>query len=88
MVNHDAPKAPMKKYDVDLQDPLVAHTPLTNRTGVQLPVKVRSFVEECVKLCKPDEVYICDGSLSENDQMLKLLERRGTIQPLPKYENW
>lgn len=88
MVNHNAPKAPMKKFDVDHEDPLVADTPLTNRTGIQLPVKVRSFVEECVKLCQPDEVYICDGTLGENDQMLKLLERRGTIQTLPKYENW
>ena len=66
----------------------IANVPLVNHTNVPLSPKIQAFIEECVKLCQPNDVHICDGSLQENEQMLKILEARGTIEKLPKYENW
>ncbi|XP_018332912.1 phosphoenolpyruvate carboxykinase [GTP] [Agrilus planipennis] len=53
----------------------------------EMPPNVREFVEEYVALCKPKEVYICDGSETENSILLNKLQKQGTIIPLPKYEN-
>ncbi|PVD21120.1 hypothetical protein C0Q70_19286 [Pomacea canaliculata] len=53
----------------------------------QLPNKVRHFVEEHVKLCKPDTIHICDGSERENDLLLYVLQRDGMIKRVPKFEN-
>ncbi|OXU28699.1 hypothetical protein TSAR_007135 [Trichomalopsis sarcophagae] len=83
MVTHAA-KSPSSKYET--QD-RIADTPVINNIGTPLAPKVRTFIEEAVRLCRPDMVYICDGSEAENEQMLKLLESKGTIEKLPKYEN-
>lgn len=66
----------------------IADKPIIGRFSGSLSPKVRSYVEECVKLCQPDDVYICDGSDAECAQLLELLERQGTIERLPKYKNW
>lgn len=52
-----------------------------------LSPKVRSYVETNVDLCRPEKIYICDGSENENNQLVKLMQQQGTIVPLPKYEN-
>ncbi|GJQ76589.1 GTP binding protein [Trypoxylus dichotomus] len=52
-----------------------------------LSPKVRQFIEDNVALCQPDEVHICDGSDKENKQILSLLQKRGVVLPLKKYEN-
>ncbi|XP_017014917.2 phosphoenolpyruvate carboxykinase [GTP] [Drosophila takahashii] len=52
-----------------------------------LTAGVRSFVEEGIALCQPDQVHICDGSEQENKMLIKSLLEAGTIVPLPKYEN-
>lgn len=54
----------------------------------RLPTRVRFFVEENAKVCQPDSIHICDGSEKERDLLLYILQRDGTITPLPKYENW
>lgn len=54
----------------------------------KLPNKVRSYVEENIKLCNPSTVHICDGSEKENDLLLYILQRDGMIKPLNKLENW
>uniref|UniRef100_A0A2S2QI07 Phosphoenolpyruvate carboxykinase n=1 Tax=Sipha flava TaxID=143950 RepID=A0A2S2QI07_9HEMI len=52
-----------------------------------LPNKLRQFVEESVRLCRPSDVYVCDGSEAENSMLIdRLLENR-TIVALPKYKN-
>lgn len=71
----------------DIDDHIMG-VPLVNKLTIPLAPKVRAYVEECVKLCKPDEVYICDGSEAENNVLLKMLEKKGTVERLPKYENW
>jgi hypothetical protein len=51
-------------------------------------LKLRQFVEESVRLCRPSDVYVCDGSEAENSMLIdRLLENR-TIVALPKYKNW
>lgn len=55
---------------------------------VLCPRQVRHFVEEHVKLCKPDTIHICDGSERENDLLLYVLQRDGMIKRVPKFENW
>lgn len=53
----------------------------------RLPPKVRQFVEQNVKICQPDNIHICDGSESENSGFIKIMQRQGMIEALPKYEN-
>ncbi|XP_012286768.1 phosphoenolpyruvate carboxykinase [GTP] [Orussus abietinus] len=65
----------------------VAGVPISNKPKTPLAPKVRAYLEECVTLCRPDDIYICDGSPAENLEMLQLLKNNGTIKPLPKYKN-
>ncbi|KAG8229583.1 hypothetical protein J437_LFUL010175 [Ladona fulva] len=53
----------------------------------KLHPKVKEFVEDSVKLCQPDTIHICDGSEAENDHLLKIMQEKGMIENLPKYEN-
>lgn len=53
-----------------------------------LAPRVREFVEEHVKILRPDKVHVCDGSEEENQQMVKLLQDIGRLKKLEKYENW
>jgi phosphoenolpyruvate carboxykinase (GTP) len=53
-----------------------------------LPQKLKDFVEESVRLCRPSNVYVCDGSEAENSMLIELLLENRTIVPLPKYKNW
>lgn len=76
------PKSKNEYYDQ------IGNTPVISQLNTPLAPRVRSYIEECVKLCQPDDVYVCDGSESENNQLVKLLAKKGTIEPLPKYINW
>ncbi|XP_015588869.1 phosphoenolpyruvate carboxykinase [GTP] [Cephus cinctus] len=62
-------------------------TPVHSNIRIPLAPKIRAYLEECIALCKPEEVYVCDGSEDENNDLLRLLEKNGTITALPKYEN-
>ncbi|XP_065369358.1 phosphoenolpyruvate carboxykinase [GTP]-like [Calliphora vicina] len=53
----------------------------------QLTAAVKSYVDECIDLCRPDQVHICDGSKDESSVLKKLMVKQGTIVPLSKYEN-
>lgn len=77
------------------KDPLIKNgydyigkVPLLNACTVEISPKLRYYLEECVTLCCPKEVYICNGTDAEYMQMLKILQKNGTIKNLPKYENW
>ncbi|KAH7978932.1 hypothetical protein HPB49_007442 [Dermacentor silvarum] len=52
-----------------------------------LPNHVRAYVEEKQRLCQPSAVHICDGSEAENNHLLDLMLKAGSIVPLPKYRN-
>ncbi|KAK3860556.1 hypothetical protein Pcinc_033403 [Petrolisthes cinctipes] len=52
-----------------------------------LKPKVRTFVEDSVRLCRPENVHICDGSERELRHLLNVMQQAGMIEPLPKYRN-
>nr|2FAF_A Chain A, Phosphoenolpyruvate carboxykinase [Gallus gallus]2FAF_B Chain B, Phosphoenolpyruvate carboxykinase [Gallus gallus]2FAH_A Chain A, Phosphoenolpyruvate carboxykinase [Gallus gallus]2FAH_B Chain B, Phosphoenolpyruvate carboxykinase [Gallus gallus]2FAH_C Chain C, Phosphoenolpyruvate carboxykinase [Gallus gallus]2FAH_D Chain D, Phosphoenolpyruvate carboxykinase [Gallus gallus]2QZY_A Chain A, Phosphoenolpyruvate carboxykinase [GTP] [Gallus gallus]2QZY_B Chain B, Phosphoenolpyruvate car len=52
-----------------------------------LPAAARDFVEEAVRLCRPREVLLCDGSEEEGKELLRGLQDDGVLHPLPKYDN-
>jgi len=51
-------------------------------------VQVRAYIQETTSLCEPQNIHICDGSETENSFLLRLMVQQGTIQALPKYDNW
>ena len=53
----------------------------TSRENLQ-NIKLAQWVEEIAQLCKPDQVYICDGSSEEYQEMLRLMIQGGTAIPL------
>jgi len=40
---------------------------------------VQQWVQDCVRLCKPDQVVWCDGSLEERQELLRRGVREGTL---------
>jgi phosphoenolpyruvate carboxykinase (GTP) len=46
------------------------------------PSEVLAFVDRARDLCKPDRVHLCDGSSAENQRLLDVLVKEGTIQKL------
>lgn len=49
---------------------------------------IQSFVNEQVKVCQPDKVYVCDGSEEENHAVIQQLIDDGRLVQLSKYNNW
>ena len=49
--------------------------------------KIKAWVEECIKMCEPDDVYVCDGSQEEYDRLMKKCVDAGLATPLAKKEN-
>lgn len=49
--------------------------------------KVKAWVEECVKMCEPDNVVVCDGSTAEYDRLMKKCVDAGLATPLAKKPN-
>ncbi len=47
-----------------------------------MPVTVKHWVEECVKLCQPRDVYWCDGSGNERASLLARGVKEGVFIPL------
>jgi phosphoenolpyruvate carboxykinase (GTP) len=44
--------------------------------------KLAQWVEQTAQLCKPDSIYVCDGSHDEYQEMLRLMVQAGTAIPL------
>ncbi len=36
--------------------------PVRRETTVELPPAVQRWIDECINLCQPDEIYVCNGS--------------------------
>ena len=49
---------------------------------------IQEFIEEQRKLCKPDKIYVCDGSEAETKAVIQQLLEDGRFLKLPKYDNW
>jgi phosphoenolpyruvate carboxykinase (GTP) len=52
-----------------------------------LPTRVRRYISENVRLCRPKGVYICDGSEEEAEEITEKMVNRGLLTKLDKYEN-
>lgn len=46
--------------------------------------QLEAWVKEMAELCKPDQIYWCDGSEEENNRLLKEMVDAGMATPLPK----
>ena len=46
--------------------------------------KIKAWVEECVAMCEPDAVYVCDGSNEEYDRLMQKCVDAGLATPLAK----
>ena len=46
--------------------------------------KIKAWIEECVKMCEPDEVVVCDGSAAEYDRLAQKCVDAGLATPLAK----
>ena len=60
-------------------------------TGVSintLSPHIQRFVEVQAKLCKPDQIHVCDGSEEESKAILEQLMKDGRLEKLPKYDSW
>ncbi|WP_407426362.1 phosphoenolpyruvate carboxykinase (GTP) [Treponema sp.] len=49
--------------------------------------KIKAWIDECVKMCEPDSVYVCDGSSAEYDRLMKKCVDAGLATPLAKKPN-
>jgi len=56
------------------------------RTVESLPPHFREYINEKVKICQPDKIYICDGSEEEHQRIIKDLVDQGVMIPLKKLE--
>lgn len=46
--------------------------------------RIKAWIEECVKMCEPDNVVVCDGSTAEYDRLMKKCVDAGLATPLAK----
>ena len=46
--------------------------------------KIKAWVEEVVKMCEPDDVYVCDGTAAEYDRLMNKMVEAGLATPLAK----
>ncbi|KAG7158311.1 phosphoenolpyruvate carboxykinase, cytosolic [GTP]-like [Homarus americanus] len=77
-----ASEAAKKNLDFQSRSLTVIHGKLSD-----LKPKVRTFVEESARLCRPENVHICDGSERELRHLLNVMQQAGMIEHLPKYKN-
>lgn len=54
---------------------------------LDLPAIVRQWARGKIEMCKPDALYIMDGSIEEDQKLKEELVEAGVLTPLPKYEN-
>ena len=54
----------------------------------ELAPKVKAFIAEKAKICKPDSIHILDGSDAEYKKLIHQMEQSGMLVKLKKYESW
>ena len=63
-------------------------TASTSASLDRLAPSIRRYVEESAKLCKPDQVHICDGSEAESRALIDIQIAAGRLTKLSKLDNW
>ena len=56
----------------DIAEPIVSTGPRIQNT------RLAEWVDEVARLCRPDQVHVCDGSADEYQEMLRLMVQSGT----------
>ena len=49
--------------------------------------KIKAWIEECVKMCEPDNVVVVDGTTAEYDRLMQKCVDAGLATPLKKKES-
>lgn len=49
--------------------------------------KIKAWIEECIKMCEPDNVRVVDGSAKEYDELMQKCVNEGLATPLAKKPN-
>ena len=49
--------------------------------------KIKAWIEECIAMCEPDNVVVCDGSKEEYDRLMQKCVNAGLATPLAKKPN-
>jgi len=68
------PKVPLKAEGVNVNVESQIHYP-ANLTNDRL----KAWIDECVKLCKPDVVHFCDGTQEEYERLCNEMVESGTF---------
>lgn len=63
------------------------HVPVVKGDFSSLPITVREFIAENVRLCQPKGIFICDGSEEEAEAIREKMVARGLLMKLDKYDN-
>jgi len=49
--------------------------------------RVQSYLEEKIKICEPERVHVCDGTVNEYNNLVQLMIKQGQLVKLPKLDN-
>jgi len=66
---------------------MAAPVPILHGDYNRLKGEARAFVEENIKTCTPDNIWLCDGSDEEFATLIGNMKKEGQIRDLPKYKN-
>jgi len=49
--------------------------------------RVQNYLEEKIKICEPERVHVCDGTVNEYNNLVQLMIKQGQLVKLPKLDN-
>ncbi|KAL7055112.1 hypothetical protein AAHC03_024328 [Spirometra sp. Aus1] len=70
-----------------LKVPHLGDVPIAKGEFRELPENVQRFIGKWVEVCKPKDLFICDGGKAEADLITEQLIKGGTLARLTAYEN-
>ncbi|VDM49835.1 unnamed protein product [Toxocara canis] len=65
----------------------LGHIPIIKGDFHVLPRKVQRFIAEKAEVMRPRDIFICDGSMNEAEEIIHKLVERGMLSKLKAYEN-
>ncbi|XP_065316392.1 phosphoenolpyruvate carboxykinase, cytosolic [GTP]-like isoform X2 [Gordionus sp. m RMFG-2023] len=72
-----------------LSNNVILRRPITFVKGnpSKLAPNVLAYIKEKADICKPENIFLCDGSAQENSKLLALMQNQGIVKKLSKYQN-
>ncbi|MDQ2997386.1 MAG: hypothetical protein M3R61_10070, partial [Chloroflexota bacterium] len=71
--------APIKSHDAQNSTPVHGDGHAASIPATIKNARLRDWVQEMATLCKPDQIYWCDGSQEEYDALCDKLVQSGTF---------